>query len=135
MSDSQKGEAAGLDEARVVAEVYLLADDERLTPPARLFKRRLADAILKVVRGKDAVRKSSQALSFLGGVLVVTTDGSGEDDGSGHIALDEAELRREPNEKAAGYTSWVNVPKSELLALRDFLNERFPPQAGGDQPD
>jgi hypothetical protein len=130
MSERQKGEAAQLDEARVLAEVYLLADDNKLTPPARLFKRRLADAILKVVRRNDAVRKRSRALSFLGGVLVVTTGGSDEHDGSGHIALDEAELRREPNEKADGYTCWVAVQKSELIALRDFLNERFPPAAG-----
>lgn len=70
--------------------------------------------------------KKSHALSFEPGVLEVKTEGWDGREGNGHIAFHERELHWERNEDSNDCTVFVPLARSELIAIRDFLNDRFP---------
>lgn len=70
--------------------------------------------------------KRSYALSFIPGEISIQTDGYGDGNGDGYIAVDEDELEFEPRESRSGNIAVLKIKKSEWLSIRDFLNERFP---------
>jgi hypothetical protein len=72
--------------------------------------------------------KSSVAFGFEPGTLCIYRSGHGDKDGAGHIAFNEDKIQWEAHEDDAGHTVWVPIARSELLAIRDFLNKEFPPE-------
>lgn len=68
------------------------------------------------------------ALSFEPGVLNVNRDGSGS------LAFRESILEIEQSDDGGADYWFANLPASEVLAIRDFLNTYFPPAltAGAD---
>lgn len=68
------------------------------------------------------------SLSFEGGNLYVRIAGHGAFDGTGVIAFPGADLEMDEE----GYYA-VALPNSELIAIRDHLNEWFPPDAQASQ--
>lgn len=75
------------------------------------------------------MQKFSEAFCFHDGSLMVKISGHGDSDGSGFIAFDDNALEYEPHEDNSGTTRFQNIPKSEMVALRDFLNRVLPDPA------
>ena len=71
--------------------------------------------------------KYQETLGFEGGSLTVRTMGYGDSDGNGWFCFAEEDAEWEDGEDGKSYRI-VNVPNSELIALRDKLNEVFPAQ-------
>lgn len=87
-------------------------------------------------------QKYTHCFSFLGGCLNVKTSGYGKQNGTGEFVFSEDELEWDTNDETGRVSRWIKVEASELLAIRDFLNARFPPQAeakggeeGGEAPE
>lgn len=70
--------------------------------------------------------KRSSAFGFEPGNLNIRVSGYGDQDGSGYFWFYERDTLLE-NEEGQDIVS-VQVPHSELLALRDHLNKMFPEQ-------
>lgn len=69
------------------------------------------------------------SLGFEGGNLYIRIAGHGAFDGTGTIAFPGADLEMDDE----GYYA-VALPNSELIAIRDHLNEWFPPDARTKEP-
>lgn len=67
----------------------------------------------------------SASLGFEGGNLSIKTAGWGDWNGHGMIAFPGRDMDMDDE----GYFA-IGLPNSELIAIRDFLNERFPPAPG-----
>jgi hypothetical protein len=66
--------------------------------------------------------KISPILIFEDGNLAIKTKGWPENElFSGHLAFDDDAL-----EWSDGNVRWIKIPKSEFIAIRDFLNEYLP---------
>jgi hypothetical protein len=63
--------------------------------------------------------KTGEVLSFSEGILTINCSGHGSLDGSGQIAFHEDNLEWEEADK--GYYRFQRLPRSELVAIRDFL--------------
>lgn len=72
--------------------------------------------------------KYSAVLSFEGGSLTIKRSGYADKDGSGDFAFKDADLEYDFENEARGATRWINIAKSELVELRDFLNKELPPE-------
>lgn len=70
--------------------------------------------------------KRGEVFSFIDGTLRVKIDGYGEQNGWGQFVFDEKQVEFTPHEEDSGSSLVVDVPKSELIELRDFLNRLFP---------
>lgn len=70
--------------------------------------------------------KTTRQFGFEGGVMAVRESGHGERDGSGYFQLDESDINWEPHDEADGQYTIIEIPASELIELRDFLNRQFP---------
>lgn len=72
--------------------------------------------------------KHGHIFSFLDGTLFVM--GKGYDQpGWGQFSFDEEQAEFIPHEEKDGCRLVIDIPPSELIALRDFLNKRFPASA------
>ncbi len=69
--------------------------------------------------------KYSEAFVFEGGSLTVNTTGYGAANGAGWLCFLEKELEWERGDNGQDYRI-ANLDRSELIALRDKLNEVFP---------
>lgn len=69
--------------------------------------------------------KRGQVLVFEGGTLTVNESGYGNRDGAGCLSFREDDLEWDADPASAA-TRYVNLPKSEIIAIRDFLNKMFP---------
>ena len=69
--------------------------------------------------------KVMPVLMFEGGDLHVKQSGYGANNGDGHLSFydDDLDFADEPGKPARV----LKLPKSELIAIRDFLNTQFPP--------
>ena len=65
--------------------------------------------------------KRGVIFSFLDGELRIKLRGHGEQDGWGQFIFDEKQVEIVPHEERDGASHVVDIPKSELIALRDFL--------------
>lgn len=70
--------------------------------------------------------KRGEVFSFVDGTLHVKIDGYGEQNGWGQFVFDEKQVEFTPHEEDSGSSLAVDVPKSELIELRNFLNRLFP---------
>lgn len=68
--------------------------------------------------------KYRPTLSFCEGLIDIRLKGYGEQDGSGHISFKDDDLEWGDGEDS--HWRYMNLPKSELEAIRDFLNEWLP---------
>src|ERR1700761_1062100 len=77
--------------------------------------------------------KYSEAFVFEGGGLDVKTTNHGDANGTGCLWFDEKDVQYEYEEDSPRTLCIVNLDNSELIALRDKLNEIFPsPISSGD---
>jgi hypothetical protein len=82
--------------------------------------------------GANQVIKKSAVLSFQGGELAIRIEGYDANDGSGEFQFDDDNLEHLAHDDRDG-SYWVSrLLKSELEALRDFLNEWLPNPADAD---
>lgn len=70
--------------------------------------------------------KISEVLSFEGGDLTLKTEGFGKKNGDGYFVFDEDDLQLEQADDSNKVYRILDMPNSELGALRDKLNEWFP---------
>lgn len=63
----------------------------------------------------------SHIFGFTPGELMIRSDGSG------CLAFDEEDIDWDRAEDRRGNIVKVELPASELIAIRDFLNKQFPP--------
>lgn len=68
--------------------------------------------------------KRTQTLSFEGALMAIKVDGYGKENGSGDLTIYEDDLEFLTGEDQ-GYVN-LSIPHSELIALRDHLNEHLP---------
>lgn len=73
--------------------------------------------------------KRGATLSFCDGLLNVQISGYGSHDGAGRIYFREDDLQWGDGEDS--HWRFMRLPKSELEAIRDFLNEHLPCAAMG----
>jgi hypothetical protein len=78
----------------------------------------------------NGIGKYSPCISFDAGSLNINGGGFGDSDGSGCFVFRDDELDFEQED--GPLYRWINVSNSDLLHLRDKLNELFPPQALAD---
>lgn len=69
--------------------------------------------------------KYLESLGFADGSLAIRTSGFDAQDGSGYLCFKDDDLEFE-QEDGPLYRI-ANLPASELIAIRDFLNRIFPP--------
>ena len=72
--------------------------------------------------------RKSYVFSFDGGNLTVLGEGHPEQ-GSGWFTFDEDEVQWRPHDEKDGCYLLANLPKSELIELRDFLNKHVTGEA------
>lgn len=72
--------------------------------------------------------KRGEVFVFLDGTLFVKLDGHGAEKGWGQFVFDEKQIEHVPHEEDRGYSIAVDIPPSELIELRNFLNRLFPVQ-------
>lgn len=72
--------------------------------------------------------KRQHVFCFVDGQLTVLGDGY-VGKGDGWFSFDEDVVEWENHEEKSGIYCVAKIPESELIALRDFLNERFPANA------
>lgn len=70
--------------------------------------------------------KYQETLGFEGGSITIRTTNNGDKDGTGWFCFGEDGQRLEYDEEWGNYFHIVDVPNSELIAIRDKLNEIFP---------
>lgn len=70
-----------------------------------------------------SVLKTAYVLEFEGGSLQVNGENYGVRSGDGRLAFDENDLKWEPHEDDDGAHRTLSLPRSELIAIRDFLNK------------
>jgi hypothetical protein len=71
--------------------------------------------------------KYALAFSFEPGCLNINLAGYADKDGDGTLCFADSALEWETDPETGKDYRWVSLPNSELLALRDKLNEVFPP--------
>lgn len=69
--------------------------------------------------------EKSATLSFEGGLLNIRKSGHGEKDGSGFFQFDEADIEWLPHDEKEGHYLRLEVERSELIELRDYLIEHL----------
>lgn len=69
--------------------------------------------------------KRTEVLSFDGGTLEVKIEGH-ELNGAGRLTFEDSALEWDQRDCISGARRSIDVPRSELLALRDFLHRLFP---------
>lgn len=72
--------------------------------------------------------KYSATLVFEGGSISFRRSGHGEKDGGARFTFKEDDLEHEYDDTGFGGTRWVDIEKSEMIELRDFLNKELPPE-------
>lgn len=103
------GEGTLGDETVLAAVNAELAARRRATPPQPMPSAR--------------VGKRTANFVFEGGILAIRRSGHDERDGSGYFQIDEADVEWLPHDEAEGSYLKVELRHSEVLALRDYLNE------------
>lgn len=71
--------------------------------------------------------KCLPTLSFVEGLLEIRTAGYGNENGSGRISFKDDDLDWGDGEDS--HWRFMRLPKAELEAIRDFLNEHLPAEA------
>ena len=71
--------------------------------------------------------KRSSVMCLDGASLTVRQSGHLQD-GSGYFIFDEDSVVWQPHDERNGHYLEVKLERSEMLALRDFLNREFPPE-------
>lgn len=74
----------------------------------------------------DQPLRQSTAFSFDPGILYFHDIGFGEKDGSGKLIFKEKDMTEESNDDDSTLYRGVDLAKSELIELRDFLNKKLP---------
>jgi hypothetical protein len=69
--------------------------------------------------------KKCHTFAFVGGAITVNGEGHPET-GSGQLAFDDDDLQFEPYEDRDGVSRFIDLPRSELIGIRDFLNRLLP---------
>lgn len=77
-------------------------------------------------RGYNDGFKYQPTLVFEGGILSIKGKGYGDKDGSGHLSFKDDELAWANDSEDAGYRV-LHLPRSELEAIRDHINECLGP--------
>ncbi|HTI81756.1 MAG TPA: hypothetical protein VL614_15010 [Acetobacteraceae bacterium] len=72
--------------------------------------------------------KISAAYSFEHGSLTVRRSGYGAENGDGWFCFDADNLDWEPYEERSGQAAIVKVGRADLIELRNWLNQEFPPE-------
>jgi hypothetical protein len=72
--------------------------------------------------------RRQHAFCFVDGTLTVLGDGY-HGKGDGWFTFDEDVIEWQPHDEKSGSYLVAKIPRSELIALRDFLNGHFPPEA------
>lgn len=70
--------------------------------------------------------KRSEVLSFVDGTLTIKASGHAVN-GWGVLVFDEEQIEIKPHEEKDGGYVEIEIMRSELRALRDFLNRVLPP--------
>lgn len=70
--------------------------------------------------------KYSMAISFDPGSMTINLGGFGDNDGDGCIAFADEVLEYDEDPETGKQYRWASLPNSELIYLRDKLNEIFP---------
>lgn len=70
--------------------------------------------------------KRNEVCVFLDGSLTIKVEGHGEQNGWGQFSWDEQQVEFVPYDEKSGCALNFDIPKSELIELRDFLNRIFP---------
>lgn len=70
--------------------------------------------------------KRGEVFVFVDGQLRIKTEGHGDENGWGEFIFDEEQVEIVPHEECSGCSHVIEIPRSELIALRDFLNRAFP---------
>jgi hypothetical protein len=72
--------------------------------------------------------KMSAVFSFEHGSLTLRRSGYGPENGNGWFCFDEGSLDWEPYEEWSGQAAIAEVCRSDLIELRNWLNQEFPPE-------
>jgi hypothetical protein len=75
--------------------------------------------------------KRASAFCFEPGVLTVLRSGYGERNGSATLQFNEDDVTIYPHDDRDGNFIQIDVDRSELVALRDFLNKELPRHSTG----
>ena len=68
--------------------------------------------------------KQTSNLIFCGGVLALRQSGHGDKNGTGYFQFDETDMDWQPHDESDGSYIRIELPRSELIELRDYLNEQ-----------
>lgn len=71
--------------------------------------------------------KYGASFQFEGGTLTVKRSGYGEKDGCATLAFKDSDLEYEYDRSDVA-TRWIEIARSEAVAIRDFLNKEYPPE-------
>lgn len=74
----------------------------------------------------DVDLKRGAVFSFLDGSISIKLEGYGERNGWAELVFDEKQVNFVPLDDREGSSLLIEMPKSELIELRDFLNRTFP---------
>lgn len=74
--------------------------------------------------------KQLKTLGFVEGTLSIKAQGYGAQNGWGELVFDEEQIDIRPKEEANGSYAVIEISASELIALRDFLNEALSEKRG-----
>lgn len=72
----------------------------------------------------EAQNKRQASLSFDGGTLTIRLSGYGEENGSGWFTFDEDDVEWQPHDERSGSYLVAKAARSEMIALRDWLDEQ-----------
>jgi hypothetical protein len=73
--------------------------------------------------------KTAPTLAFEGGSLAFQQEGYGDRNGDGRLTFVEDDLDWEHSDESSVVVRSIRVPRSELEAIRDFLNKMLPANA------
>lgn len=73
--------------------------------------------------------KKQKVFMFVDGSLSIKVDGYEWQNGWGQFSWDEVQVEMVPHEERSGCSMVVDITRTELIDLRDFLNRVFPPSA------
>lgn len=69
--------------------------------------------------------KRSATLDFEGGMLTINLSGFGDKNGSGCFVFDEEDVQWHPHDEKSGCYLAVDIPRSEMVELRDWLTKQL----------